>query len=91
MSIPERIHGDASGKGMLSAAIGLSSMSKRKGAMNDKRSEGTDRDADRSRAPEREREQADELAKRREQAQQAQQAQQPQLTNRERQERWPIG
>jgi hypothetical protein len=87
MNVSERTHGDASGEGMLSAAIGPSSMSKWKGAMNDKRSEDTDRDTDRARPLERERdrEQADELARRREQTRQAQ------LTNRERQERWPIG
>ena len=58
-----------------------------KGAMTDNRSEGKDRDTDRSRPPERERdrEPEDELARRRDLARQAQ------LTNRERQERWPIG
>jgi len=53
--------------------------------MTDKRPANYDRDSDRSARDEREREQADDLAKRREQTRQAQ------LTNRERDARWPIG
>ena len=54
--------------------------------MTDKRSDGNDRDTNRSHPPERQQDQEqDDLAKRREQTRQAQ------LTNRERQERWPIG
>lgn len=55
--------------------------------MTDKRSDGNDRDDDRSTPPEREQQdhEPDDRVRRRDQSREAQ------LTNRERQERWPIG
>ena len=54
--------------------------------MTDKRSDGNDRDDDRSTPPEREQQdhEPDDRVRRRDQSREAQ------LTNRERQERWPI-
>jgi hypothetical protein len=76
--------------GHIVCGLNRSTLSTMEGAMSDNRREENDRSADRladrSRDTERDqREERDELARRREQSRQAQ------MTNREREERWPIG